>query len=222
MIVAVIQARMKSTRLPGKAMLPLNNKPIIEHIIERVKLSFADKIVLALPNGRDNDPLAQLAVKHKILGVIDIDGSESDVVGRFVRSIPWPNVSTVIRITGDCPLVDADIINDALGTFLQTRNCDYVYSCPKYPEGTDVEVMSYSALRYAYDEAKDEDREHVTSYITNTRNGFRCVYMPGEFTGKHNFSVDTLADYELIRDIFIKYGDSASWRNALEYVSTLP
>jgi spore coat polysaccharide biosynthesis protein SpsF len=178
MILAIIQARMNSFRLPGKSMLPLAGKPVIEHVIERVKASLlVTHVVVATTDQPEDD---SLAAHVESLGVPVYRGSQDDVLGRFYwASQRFPDCDTIVRITGDDPFKDPKLIDYALTAFLG----EWADRNPELPEphymhlggitwalGTDVEVFTRTALTEAFVDAKEpHEREHVTPYITKAR-----------------------------------------------------
>jgi spore coat polysaccharide biosynthesis protein SpsF len=164
-VVAVIQARMSSSRLPGKVVMPLSGQPLIMFMIARVKRAkLVDHIVVATSTDASDDDLTAILAQH------DIDcwrGSLDDVLSRFYDAAVCANADIVVRLTGDCPLIDADLI-DTCVALLADQGLDYVTNTtpPSYPDGLDVEAMTMAALKSAVDEAQlKSEREHVTPFI---------------------------------------------------------
>jgi spore coat polysaccharide biosynthesis protein SpsF len=217
MIIGIIQSRMGSSRFPGKALADIAGKPMIQRVIERVKGALSlDKIELAVPGGKENQPLLVIGATCSVIRYIDVDGEENDVLGRFVRGmIPWVNVTTVVRMTGDCPLICPDIIDETVEYFLK-GNYDIVYNIPRYPEGTDVEVMKCSALLRANEATINSyHREHVTTYLYEHPKEFKVGIMPGN-CGQHHWSVDQEEDLKFTRFVYESVSEDFSINQVFE------
>ena len=165
---AIVQARMCSTRLPKKAMLLIGKKPMIEVLLSRLSQSTElDQIVLATSIGPQNQPL----VDHvKALGYSIYQGSEDDVLDRYYQAAMENQPNIIVRITGDCPLTDPELVDSIIKTY-KSKDADYVSNInpPTYPDGLDVEVFSFYALKTAWEEATTfSAREHVTTYIQSS------------------------------------------------------
>lgn len=165
-VVAIIQARMGSTRLPGKMMKDISGKPLVQHIIERVSYSkMIDDVIVATTLKQEDDIIIDLCSK---IGTKGFRGSENDVLDRFYQCAKKFEADIIVRITGDCPFVDPDIIDMSINHFLN-HDCDYAstaYPEPSFPDGLDVEVFSFKALEIAWKEAGlPSEREHVLPYI---------------------------------------------------------
>jgi len=200
-VVAIVQARMGSTRLPGKVLKKLTEKSVIEILLVRLsKSKLIDEIHVATTNNEADDVLCA-AVKRLGYGVVR--GSEIDVLGRFWDAAKFTSGDIFVRITGDCPLVDPKLVDKAINLFL-TMNVDYLSNIdpPTYPDGLDIEVFTRSSLINAHNKARsDFDREHVTPFI---RNG---EFRKKNFYNSHNTSnlrltLDELSDLKLLRVIF--------------------
>lgn len=175
MIVAIIQARMGSTRLPGKVLKKVLGRTMLEHLFERLRRARSiDKIVLATTNERIDDPVAKLAKKF---GIETFRGSENDVLDRYYQAAKKFGAVDVVRITGDCPLMDPAIVDRVVNFYKKNKKrFDDVSNVrpPTYPDGMDVEVLSFKTLESAWRNAKlPSEREHVTAYITNHPEIFR-------------------------------------------------
>ena len=204
----IVQARMSSTRLPGKVLMEVCGKPALQHLIERLKFSkFAGQIILAIPDTQENDVLEKFAFNNSV-GCYR--GSENDVLGRIYLASKKNNCDIVVEVTGDNPLIDPEIVDVAVKKHIKT-NADY--SCTNYkskflPIGLDVGVISFQALEMAYRDAKEVyNREHVTSYFYENPNIFKIT---GIEISKHlkgddiRLTLDTKEDMELITKIFEK------------------
>jgi spore coat polysaccharide biosynthesis protein SpsF (cytidylyltransferase family) len=164
-VVAIIQARMGSVRFPGKMLKQLGDKPLIWHVIHRVQqATLVDKVVLATSVNENNKPLVREVQSY---GVDSYVGDENDVLDRFYQCAKKFKATTIVRITGDCPFSDPEVI-DAVISLFQKKRLDYASNVlpPTYPDGLDVEVFSFDALEKAWKEATlQSEREHVTPYI---------------------------------------------------------
>jgi len=174
-VAAIIQARMGSTRLPGKILIDIMGKPLLQHVIDRVSQSKGtNKLILATTDNPSDTVLAEFAKKKSIDFFI---GDEEDVLDRFYQAAKQFNIETVVRITPDDPFKDPEVIDNAIEIFLNGKGkFDYVTNTlpPTYPIGLDVEVFSFYALEKAWKEAKKtSEREHVTPYIWNHPKIFR-------------------------------------------------
>jgi len=172
---AIVQARMGSERLPGKMLVDIAGKPLIQHVIDRISRSKKiDKIILATTDNPKDTILVQLAKKNSL---DYFAGDEEDVLDRFYQSAKRFNIDIIVRITPDDPFKDPQVIDEIIGYYIQHLDkYDYVSNTIKstYPEGLDIEVFSFSALEKAWREAqKLSEREHVTPYIWKHPDIFR-------------------------------------------------
>lgn len=201
-VVAIVQARMGSTRLPNKVMKKINGTPMIEVLLKRLaKSKEIDEIVVATSINKRNELLA----KHvEELGYICEKGSESDVLGRYYQAAKIHNADIVVRITGDCPLVDANLVDNAINNF-KAQDVDYLSntSPATYPDGLDIEVFSIQALERAIIETDCVfDHEHVTPYIRNSGNFNTYSISHTKDLSDLRWTVDEPADFEVISNIF--------------------
>ena len=167
--VALIQARMGSSRLPGKVMKTIKGKPIIELLLKRLsKSEFIDEIIVATSSLNENDDLVTFV--HQ-LGFKTYRGSEEDVLDRFYKAACHYEGDTIVRITADCPLVDPSLVDELIEAYHEHKTADYFCNAlpPSYPDGLDVEVFSFKGLETSWKEAKlPTEREHVTQYFHNS------------------------------------------------------
>lgn len=222
--VAIVQARMGSTRLPDKVMLEIDGKPMIELLLTRLsKSELVDQIVVATSVNTNNLPL----VEHVLgLGYACEQGSEEDVLDRYIAAAEKHKADIVVRITGDCPLVDPQLVDEVVCAF-RSGKYDYLSNSypPSYPDGLDVEVCSYSALKQAAIEATESfDREHVTPYLRKPG-----LFRQGTFTNDKDLSalrwtVDEPPDFEVIASVFEAFRPEVlfSWRKVLELQEARP
>jgi glutamate-1-semialdehyde aminotransferase/spore coat polysaccharide biosynthesis protein SpsF (cytidylyltransferase family) len=202
-IVAIVQARMGSSRLPGKTVADVAGQPLLLHVVERVRNARrVDKVVVATTNQSSDDPIAALCQAEKVQY---FRGSENDVLDRFYKTAQANSADIVVRITADCPLIDPEVIDNVVARF-QVGDCDYVSNIVRYtyPDGLDTEVFSFAALERAWREAKKpSEREHVTPYLRTEK--FRTANVESESPvplGKYRWTVDHPADLEFVRRIY--------------------
>lgn len=215
--VAIVQARMGSTRLPGKVLMPIDGVPMIELLLARLARSTeVGRIVVATSVDPLNDPLADHV---RALGYACERGSELDVLDRFVQAIRANPADIVVRITGDCPLVDPALVDEAVRAF-KASGADYLSNTapPTWPDGLDVEVFSAAALECAGREAHESyDREHVTPYLRTVGRFTQASLRNPEDWSSLRWTVDEPADFEVISKVFDHFGTRAEfgWRDLL-------
>lgn len=203
-VVAIIQARVGSTRLPGKVVKNLAGKYVLEHVVERVKLAKSvDKIVVATSNNRVDDVIEELCLGN---GVACFRGSEEDVLGRSYHVAIKFGAEIIVRVTADCPLIDFQTI-DLLVAQLCREHLDHIaVEVGKIPLGLPAEVFTFSALEKAHFEARDTyDREHVTSYIYANEERFVCKRIVPEKRLQRpdlRLTLDTAEDLLLFEEIY--------------------
>lgn len=203
--VAIIQARMGSTRLPGKVLLKLGGKTIIDHVIYRATAARCiDDVVVATTAGAIDDPL----VEHVSRQSISIHrGSDSDVLSRFEGAARQVQADCVVRLTADDPVKDPDVIDEVITAFqMADPPIDYASNTltPSWPEGQDTEVMSSDALYKAAANAADPyEREHVTPFIYRHQDLFRCFNVARKpDLSRIRLTLDTPDDYLFFEKIF--------------------
>lgn len=201
-VVAVVQARMGSTRLPNKVMKLVDGVPMIELLLSRLsRASEVNQILVATSVDMRNDPL----VEHvQSLGYKCCRGSESDVLDRYVKAARLADADVVIRITGDCPLVDPELVDDAVRQF-KAADVDYLCntSPPSFPDGLDIEVFTLTALERAAQETQNEfDHEHVTPYLRESGKFSQKTLSNCEDLSSLRWTVDEPADFEVISRVF--------------------
>jgi spore coat polysaccharide biosynthesis protein SpsF len=205
-IVAVIQARMTSTRLPGKVMLPVLGQPLLSRMIERARKSvMADEIVVATSDQKEDDPIERLC---KETNVECFRGHLTDLLDRHYKAGLKYGADAVVKIPSDCPLIDPAIIDKVLKCF-SDGNFDYVSNLhpATYPDGNDVEIMSIEALEKAWRNAKkDYEREHTTPYFWENPHLFELgnvVWETGlNYSTTMRWTIDYEEDYLFIKRIF--------------------
>ena len=201
----IIQARMGSTRLPGKVLKKVRGMALLEYQLKRVKLAKQiDKIVVATTTNPQDEQIVKLCRK---LSVSSFRGPEDDVLARYyLCAQKYPAYQTIMRLTADCPLIDPYVIDDVV-SFFEKHNYDYATNISlgipeqeTFPDGMDVEVFKRATLNQAHKVAKlNSQREHVTWYVRNSKK-----FQRGLFTAKHNFAhfrltVDNPEDFEVVK-----------------------
>lgn len=205
MALAVLQARMSSSRLPGKVLASVAGAPMILRQIERLRRAKRlEHILVATSVRADDDPLAQAV---EAAGVAVHRGDLDDVLGRFIGALDrFGPVETLVRLTADCPLADPEVIDATIARFHET-DADYASNVAEprtFPKGLDVEVMKASALRRAAAESADPyDREHVTPYLYRNPERFRLgSYAQTLDEGEVRWTVDRPDDLEFVRAVY--------------------
>jgi spore coat polysaccharide biosynthesis protein SpsF len=203
-IIAIIEARMTSSRLPGKVMLPVVGKPMLYHLINRLKtVSLLDDIVLATTTNSSDDILEEFANK---IGIGCFRGNENDVMSRVIGAASSVNADVVVEITGDCPIIDPQIVEQAIQIY-KINDADYVSNAHirSYPDGMDVQVFSLDTLKGSADMTNSPlDREHVTLHIRNNPNIFKHLHLfapPEIYWPELGLTLDEVDDYELLKKI---------------------
>ena len=199
--VAIVQARMGSSRLPGKVMRSVGGRPMIDLILARLSLARSvDRIVLATSTGVENDPLA---AHVRGLDFAVCRGSEDDVLDRYYQAARAHAADVVVRITGDCPFVDPELVDEIVADF-HDSGFDYASNVapPTYPDGLDVEVFSFAALERAWREAADKhDREHVTPYLRGSDRFRTSNFALSEDYSTERWTVDEAPDLAVVEAI---------------------
>ena len=201
-VFVIIQARMGSTRLPGKVLMRILDKTILEYVVERVQRAWnISGVVIATTNDKKDDPIVEVA---KNLGVFVYRGSEYDVLDRYYQAAKVYKIEHVVRITADCPLIDPRIIDHIIDYYIAVRPdyCSNVHT-RTFPNGLDVEVFSFKALEKVWQRAfLDSDREHVTRYIRNQGTEFRAVNVEGKKDhSDKRWTLDNPKDFEFIKTV---------------------
>lgn len=217
-IVAIVQARMGSTRLPNKVMRPICGTPMIELILSRLsRARELNQIIVATSEVKSNQRL----VDHvSSLGFSCEQGKENDVLDRFVKAAKSHKADVVVRITGDCPLVDPSLVDESIQKFIKAE-VDYFSNTnpPTYPDGLDVEIFTMAALEKAWKETKSlYNREHVTPYLRETGRFQIASMQNSEDLSDLRWTVDEISDFVVIEKVF-KYfhpNTNFSWQDVLE------
>ncbi len=223
-IVAIIEARMTSTRLPGKVLLPAAGQPLLGHLIERLRLvPSIDEIVVATTINDTDEPLADFARQY---GVTWFRGSEHDVMARVLGAGDAAHADIVVNITGDCPLIDPLLTEQTVRMFLNNR-CDYATNghVHTFPGGYAVQVYRLETLRRSASMTENSlEREHVTLHMRRHPELFPHVYLvapPDQHWPEIDLSLDEKADYLLLKKIVEHFGDASPYFGCRETVALL-
>ena len=203
----IIQARMSSTRLPGKAMMSVQNqKPVLYFVIKQLQeCKLIDKIIVATTTNEEDN---QIVNYSKNMGINCFRGSSKDVLDRYYQCAKEYSASTIVRIPSDKPLIDPEIV-DYLVTIFKKKSYDYVTNFlpnPTFPSGTEVEVFSMNGLEKVWKKAKlPSEREHVTNYFSNHEDEFKITHIENSKNLSYlRWAVDRIDDLELVRLIVSK------------------
>lgn len=205
--IAIVQARMRSTRLPGKSLADVAGRPLLLHVVERaMRAVLVDQVVVATSDDPADDAIVAACREDDVLA---FRGSESDVLDRVYRAA-WHHAATVVvRLTGDCPLLDPRVIDRVIDA-QRTGGFDLSSNTlePTFPDGLDVEALDFHALRRAWREARlASEREHVTPYVTNHRDLFTVTNVRHERDLSHlRWTVDEPQDLEFVRAVYAACG----------------
>ena len=226
-LVALIQARMSSTRLPGKVLEPVQGEPMLARQIERVRRARGVSLVVATSDEPSDDPIAALCGE---LGQDCFRGPLADVLARFAGAIRGRPGNPIVRLTGDCPLCDPRLIEEVVAAHQRggrggCGGVDYTSNVLErhLPDGLDVEVIERSALRVACEESRAaEDREHVTRYLVRHPERFRLrsVRQAAENLAALRWTVDFPEDLAFVRRVYAALypkNPSFGWRDVLGF-----
>ena len=224
MVTSIIQARFNSTRFPGKVLKDIAGRPLLEFMIERVKrCKEINKIIIATTNNSSDDAIDELCKK---LDISVFRGSENDVLKRFTQAAQSVDDEEIIRLTGDCPLIDPQLISENIYEF-RNQNVDFLSNCepPTYPDGLDVEIFSKKILLMADENCTDlSDREHVTSWIIKN-NKLKVGILKSKFDySSIRWTVDEPEDLEVVRKIVSHFDGKSNftWLEALDIFKKNP
>ncbi|HSB91264.1 MAG TPA: glycosyltransferase family protein [Anaerolineales bacterium] len=229
-VVAIVQARMGSHRLPGKVLADIAGQPMLARVVARVKgARTLDEVVVATSQASEDDPIAELCREQ---GVPCSRGSAEDVLDRFHQAAVEHRADIIVRITGDCPLIDSELIDETVGAF-QSATPPVDFACNRlswdrtYPIGTDTEVCSRKALDEAWREAdQPHQREHVMPYLYEHPERFRMIQVRSSdpSLGGLRWTVDEADDLAFVRQVYARLGgrEDFSWREVLDLVRREP
>jgi spore coat polysaccharide biosynthesis protein SpsF len=201
--VAIIQARMSSTRLPGKIMADINGKPMLFHVVSRAQQAKSINLAVVATSAHAEDDTVWAFCRNE--GILCFRGSLEDVLDRYYQAARYFEADVVVRLTADCPLLDSLVIDKVVQTF-HTGPYDYASNTlePTYPDGLDTEVFLVDALTRAWQEARlRSERENVTSYIWKRPEIFRLVNVKNDVDlSGLRWTVDEPQDLAFVRSIF--------------------
>ncbi len=224
-VVAIVQARMGSTRLPGKVLMDLGGETVLGRVVHRLRrATLVDEIVVATTNSAADDAITR---ECEWLDVVSFRGSENDVLDRYYQAAHACAAEVIVRVTSDCPVIDPELVDETIRVF-HDRDGDYASNVfPRtYPRGLDTEVFSASALQRAWREAcEPHQREHVTPYFYEHPELFRLVSLRGQTDYSHyRWTLDTAEDLDLLWAIYARLGnrDDFSWHEVIEVMEREP
>lgn len=224
----IVQGRMASTRLPGKVLKTILGKPLLQYQSERLKrVELANEIVVATTADNTDQPIEELCRR---LFLPCFRGSMEDVLERYYKAATRHHADIVVRITGDCPLIDPSLVNQMIQYYLK-RHLEYEYvsnvMTRSYPRGMDCEIFSYQLLERMHKEAKEpQDREHVTLFIRRQPHQFRVATISSSVDcSSYRLTVDTQEDFELIKKIIetlYPHNPNFSWKDCVALLKKNP
>lgn len=224
-VVAIIQARMGSTRLPGKVLADLGGRSMLARVVERGRRSATlHEIVVATTTLPTEEPLVE---ECRRLNTPTWRGSEDDVLDRYFQASLHYGADVVVRLTADCPLIDGEVVDVVVKQYLRAQP-DYASNTLRrsWPRGLDTEVFSVSALGIAAAEAREPfEREHVTPYVFRHPGRFRLLPVVGPHElGDLRWTVDTAEDLAMVREVYRALGSEGAfgWREVLDLVREHP
>jgi spore coat polysaccharide biosynthesis protein SpsF len=209
-IIAITQARTGSTRFPNKIMKRIEDKTLLRIHIDRIKKSQKKGIIIIATTRKKNDDIIEIEANN--LGVHCYRGDEEDVLDRFYEAAKLHNPDYVVRLTSDCPLIDPSLIDDIVEATIDS-NVDYGSNTliESYPDGQDIEVFTFSALKKAWESARlVSEREHVTPYMKKNLKVLNIHSNNMKF-GKVRMTVDEPNDFEVIKRLIDKLGINENW-----------
>jgi spore coat polysaccharide biosynthesis protein SpsF (cytidylyltransferase family) len=221
-VLAIVQARMSSTRLPGKSLADVGGEPTLSLLLQRLnRARTVSRIVVATSVEAIDDPIADVA---RDLSFVTYRGSRDDVLARFVGAAAGHS-GPVARVTGDCPLIDPEIVDEVVALYTSRPDCVYASNVePRtYPDGLDIEVVSHDTLeRLAAEIADADDREHVTTAIRRSPAAFPSLSLTsGQDLGDLRWTVDTADDLAFVREVVTRLGPRRYEAGMREILATI-
>jgi spore coat polysaccharide biosynthesis protein SpsF len=224
-IVAIIQARMGSSRLPRKVLMDLAGATVLDRVLNRLgRSNLLQEVLVATTTEPGDDVIVEHCERS---GRKVFRGSELDVLDRYYRAAKKIDADVVVRITSDCPVIDPQVTDATIRAFLD-QHADYASNIRvrTYPRGLDTEVMTMQALERAWREStKPYQREHVTPYLYENPGEFKLHGIENDVDcSQHRWTLDTPEDLQLLREIYARFGgrDDFGWREVLELVESEP
>lgn len=224
-VVAIIQARMGSSRLPGKVLKDLGGEPVLARVINRTrKAKRLDEVVVATSLHSGDDVIAEACARRSIAC---FRGCEADVLDRYHGAAQMFAADVIVRVTSDCPLIDPELIESTVHVLLE-RRADYATNAlvVTYPRGLDVEVFTFEALASAWRSAKEPyQRTHVTPFLYESSGRFKVESLAADSDySKYRWTLDTSEDLDLMRSIYRHFDprDDFGWRAVLQLMKEHP
>jgi len=211
-VTCIIQARVGSTRLPNKILLKVSDKEILIHVVERVlRATKIDEVIVATTTSPNDKLVVDLIENFNHERVTTFQGSEEDVLDRYYQAAKKSNSDIVVRITSDCPLIDWELLDHMVNTFVD-GDYDYISNVltkRTYPRGLDVEVFSFSVLEKMWETCeKQREREHVTTYVRENPSIFKTLNVEQDTDLSHlRWTVDEEDDLKLVKIIYDELQD---------------
>jgi len=228
-IAAIIQARMGSTRLPGKVLMDLCGRPVLEWVVKRAASAcFVDQVIVATTTDVEDEPIVRYCLDHQIEC---FRGNSTDVLDRFYQTARQFKVDLIVRITADCPLVDPSLIDKVVELYLSDKVDFAATRLPPpfkrtYPIGQDIEVVSFKLLKKAWKTTKNTyEREHVMPFFYQNPGEFRIATLECEHDyGKQRWTVDTAEDMEFLRAVTQKLDCQlyVCWKEIIQVLKQYP
>jgi spore coat polysaccharide biosynthesis protein SpsF (cytidylyltransferase family) len=220
--VAIVQARMTSTRLPGKVLMDLNGHTVLWHVLSRCKsIPSIAEVWCAVPKGGEHD---QVAIEALAAGALVLRGSETDVLKRYADVVRESGADVILRVTSDCPLISPEVCEGVL-SLLSSANADYACNNmpPSWPHGLDCEAFTAETLFTADSNAEDQfSREHVTPWIRNNDKFVKAnLHCSLEGVSSIRMTLDYAEDYKFFVDLFRHLGASADTAELSEILQVL-
>ncbi len=228
-IVAIVQARMASTRLPGKVLADIGGEPMLVREVERaMRAELVDQLVVATTNDSEDEPIAELCHER---GYACYRGSSLDVLDRVYEAAKLHQAEIAVRLTGDCPLIDPSLIDQTIAALMAADPpvdfaANRLPDDKSFPVGTDTEVCTFAALERAWIEAtQPHEREHVMPYLYEDSARFRTLLVRSDEDYSHyRWTVDTEQDLEVVRQVFAHFGgrNDFNWIEVLDLFKAQP
>ena len=224
-VTAIIQARMTSTRLPGKVLMEVMGRPLLSYQIERLRHSkMIDKIIIATTVNKEDDTIVNLCQKE---GIDFYRGSENDVLGRYYQTAKKYNAAHIMRLTADCPLIDPMTCDLVVKKYI-CEDADYVHTGQSFCEGIGCEIFNFDVLEKMWKNAHlKSEREHVTLYIRNHLDELNCITLENETDdSKYRITVDEKNDFFVVKavleNLYSKYTKPFSANDVKAYFKAHP
>jgi spore coat polysaccharide biosynthesis protein SpsF len=228
-VVSIVQARMNSSRLPGKVLIPIAGHPMLNWVVERARMSqLTDDVWVATTTDPSDDAIAAYCHKQ---GYPLYRGSEQDVLDRFYQAAKLAKADVVVRLTADCPMIDPGLIDDVITALIKEQADFAATRLPPpfhrtYPIGLDVEAVHFTGLEKAWQEAATQyQREHVMPFFYEQEGQFKVVVLnAAEGKGSYRWTVDTAEDLQLVEQLAAAFDERRdfSWQEVLAYFDTHP